>query len=174
MKNIFTMCCAVIMALAMVGCDDTPLTTDQVKTIAYPVGLAAGKVVTLTVTDATVQTKIVEVLNTVEKSVPSTNETFVAVWTPLAQELVDKYIADGKLNETQGKLVMTGCKAGFTGLDYLFSKNKKIKDSADLVSTAVHSFIDGFSTAIAPKSDETLSAEKMDKDAFEFIKNAVK
>lgn len=164
---------AAATALVSAGCKSIP-TADKIESVAQLVGVSAGMVVNMTKIDPASKATVIEIMKIAEATVPKTNETFVAAWTPIAKTYVDKLVADGKVDRVQGDLILTGFGIACRGLDYVFDvRYPKARQYEELVSAAVHGFIGGFTSVVnveAVKLPATLP--EYDKGAFDHLRSS--
>lgn len=165
--KMMAMLAAVPLAAAVLisGCDDLP-TPEKMASYANAVGKAAGYACKIAKVKPEVKEKVVEVLDTVVQVVPNTNETFAVAWSGLIKVEVQKLIDSGKLDAEAGPTVELAMRAAAEGLDYVFIKYPKAKDSKELVETATHGFVAGF------KSTVKLAAgieNGYDKEAYDYL-----
>lgn len=146
-KSLFAV--ALISAFAFCGCDEVP-SADTVKTFSNMIGASAGMVVKLVGVDAETMNNINTVLSTVDKVVPDEDQTFEDAWTPFIDEGIQKLIDEGKVSETQAKLIKTGCSAAVKGLDRLFEKKPAWKKYDKIVVASVDGFLGGFRSVLTP------------------------
>ena len=150
MKKLLAVLCA---ALCIAGCDDVP-SAEAVATLSGTLGASAGIVVKLAKVDATTVASINNVLDIVDKVVPNQDQTFEQAWSAIVEEQVEKFLQEGKLNETQAKLVKLGLNAAIKGLDRLFEKKPEWKKYDQVVVGAVGGFISGFRGVIGGDESE--------------------
>ena len=183
MNKLFGVICAVACAI-FTGCKSLP-TAEGMYSTTYAIGAAAGMVANQTVPDCcsddNTRNTVIEIINIVSTCIPETNQTFASAWTPIAQEHVDQLIADGKLDQTQGTLVMTAFSLVVKGVDYVFEvRYPKAKEYKELVVSAINGFSCGFLTTFKPcnecsdtECDECIAKRdgkvEYDVDAFEYL-----
>ena len=177
MKKFLTILCAAIMAL-FAGCKTLP-SSGTVYALSEAIGMAAGKACELAMAnkhfDDKTRTTTLTILNVLEETIPLTNETFTAKWTPVVNELVAKFIEDGKIDAPQGELIKLAMGMVTSALDYEFDvRHPKWKAYQDIVSAAVHGFVAGYTYVIKPVNAERMAVplveREYDVDTYEFLK----
>ncbi len=158
-------------AMFLTGCDKLP-SAEKVETVSKSIGIAAAYACELGKIDDNAKKVILEVLDIVDEVVPATNQTFVEAWTPVINEVVDKYVADGKIDEGVAAIVKTVLGAAASGLDYIFEyRYPKAKEYKELVSAAVKGFTTGFTSVIKAG---TKAIPEYDLEAYEYFKKNMK
>lgn len=180
MNNLFKSVAVFCAACAMVvGCDfiKTLPTDEQMTNAAKAIGTAAGLVANAVDIDATARVVVVDIVSKVESSVPETNQTFAAAWTPIAQQHVAKLVEDKKLDAAQGQLVVMAFTTAVDGIDYVFDvRYPEAKQHKNLVSAATHGFCTGFLSAFKKDTSTMMSAapvasqSRYDAKAYEWLK----
>lgn len=177
MKKILTIVCAAVMAV-FAGCKTVP-STSTVYALSEAVGVAAGKACELAMADKhfddNARTTTLAILNVLEETIPNTNETFTATWTPVVNELTAKFVAEGKIDATQGELIKLAMGMVTQALDYEFDvRHLKWKQYQDIVSAAVHGFAAGYTYVIKPVNPTRmavpLTEREYDVETFNFLK----
>ena len=158
---------AAAAALALAGCKHEPPTPERMYAISEGVGTAAGLAVELSKTKQEVKDAITTVLNIATNTVPGTNETFVAKWTPLIAVEVKKLVDAGKIDAAQGELAKGALYVACEGLDLVFVRYPKAKSYENLVSAAVDGFVKGFNSVMAPTFRAPAS---VDQEALDYLK----
>jgi hypothetical protein len=162
---------ALVGLCAITGCKSLP-TVDKIESVSRLAGTSAAMVVNMTKIDEQSKAVIIEIMDKVELAVPQTNQTFTEVWTPIAKEYVAKMVADGKIDEGQGQLILSGFTIACNGIDYVFDvRYPKARQYKELVEAAVHGFIAGYksvSPSVSLKSGG--KAPDYDKEVYNYLK----
>ena len=162
-----------VAAMAIVaGCRTLP-TADKMQSVASAIGAAAGLVANETKIDDKSRNTIVAIMEEVVRVLPSQEQSFEEVWTPLAKEIVAKLVSDGKITEEIGTISLGAFGIAVKGIDYLFDvRYPKAKKYEELVSAAVNGFTGGFLAVFKPvNSEESKGLElKVDKKAYDWLK----
>lgn len=173
MSRIFTGMKAVLMvaiaSICIVGCKSVP-SVEKIESVSRLAGTSAAMVVNMTKIDEQSKAVIIEIMNEVEVCVPQTNQTFTEVWTPIAKDYVAKLIADGKIDDGQGQLIVSGFSIVCNGIDYIFDvRYPKARQYKELVEAAVHGFISGYKSVASPSLKSSVEI-KYDEEVFEYLK----
>lgn len=144
-SNMKTVCLSLITCMLMVfGCTTIP-TAESVERSATTIGYTAAMVANSVNMSANARKCIIEVVEVAKAHVPSTNQTFEAVWTPIAQARVDKMVDSGKLGKEESVVVMSAFRTITKAVDYMFTfKYPTVKGYMDLTIIAINAFSDGF------------------------------
>ena len=174
MNMMVAVCVAAVLAMLM-GCDKPP-SAEVMKTTATSVGVAAGLVANETKLDEKAKTTIVAIVSEVKKVTPDVGQTFEAAWTPVAQELVAKLIAEGKIDEGIGNVSLLAFGVATKGIDYLFDvRFPKAREYKELVSAAIEGFSGGFLSVFTPVDEaKGTKVPEPDKDAMKWLKENAK
>ena len=156
---------------AMSGCKSVP-TPEKIEAVAKLTGTSAAMVVNMTKIDEKSKTVILEIMDKVAEVVPQTNQTFTEVWTPIAEEYVNKLVEEKKIDEGQGQLIVSGFSIVCNGIDYIFDvRYPKAKQYKELVEAAVHGFIDGYkSISISVGLKSAAAKTAYDTKAYDYLK----
>ena len=94
----------IIAAFAMLftGCDKEP-SVEKITSTATAVGKAAGFVANQTKMDNKSRTVVIEIVTKASAVVPGKDQSFAEAWSPIAKEVVDKLVSEGKINEGQDR-----------------------------------------------------------------------
>ena len=163
----------IIAAFAMLftGCDKDP-TVEEMAATATAVGKAAGFVANQTKIDDKSRAVVIEIVTKASSVVPEKDQSFADAWTPIAKEVTDKLVKEGKIDEGQSVLINGAFAVACRGLDYLVSvRYPKAKKYENLVSAGVKGFTGGFLEVFKP-SNSAVSALKdgdYDKEAYEYL-----
>lgn len=177
MKKILTIVCAAIMAV-FAGCKTVP-STGTVYALSEAVGMAAGKACELAMADKhfddKTRTTTLTILHVLEDAIPNTNETFTVAWTPIVNELTAKFVAEGKIDATQGELIKLAMGMVTQALDYEFDiRHPNWKQYQDIVSAAVHGFVAGYTYVIKPVNASRMAIpldnREYDVETYNFLK----
>jgi len=169
MKNIFiTLMSAVTLVLS--GCKSLP-SVETMETTATSIGKAAGYVANQTSIDNKSREVVIEIMTRASTVVPGQDESFVSAWTPIANEVLDKMIEDGKIDENQASLISGAFTVACKGLDYIVSvRFPKAKQYENLVSAAVKGFTLGFLEVFKPANGVlAVPLTNYDKEAYDFL-----
>ena len=162
----FAVACLAAVAFVFAGCDKLP-SAEKIENVSKTIGYAAGLTCDLTKMSDKAKTVTLEVMDIVDDVVPLTNQTFTAAWTPVIDETVAKFVADGKITAGEGAIVKTARAAVTQGLDYVFEVRwPKAKEYKELVSAAVRGFTDGFKTVIKPVNMKAAASFDYDEEEF--------
>lgn len=170
MKKIL-MIVAMALSCIFAGCKSVP-TVDTMKTTAEAVGKAAGYVANQTKIDDKSRTVVIEIMARASQVVPGEDQTFVDAWMPIAKEVTDKLVAEGKIDEGQAALIDGAFGVVCKGLDYLVTvRYPKAKQYENLVSAAVKGFTEGFLTVFKPVNGivSVPAVDGYDRDAYEYL-----
>ena len=165
MKKLFLMMTAA-MAMLFTGCKTLP-TTETVNNVSYTLGASTALVIKMMKLDADTMSSVNMVIASLKNVVPSQEETFEEVWTPVADELIAKLVAEGKLDDQKAKLVSKAVNAIAKGLDRLFEKHAEWRKYGDLVRTALDGFMRGYEVVM--KFKNSAAAENADRAETELI-----
>ena len=180
MKKVFY-ACAIGMAV-LTGC--TP-TAEQINKTAYAIGTAAGLVANQTKIDPVVRNTAIDILGEVRTYIPSGDQTFVDVWSPIIDAKIAELVKAGKITAAVGTLVKPAAIMAAQAIDYTFDRYPNAKKSEELVRAGATGVIDGFLTVFKPAncdendncSDCTLRSSakaSYDKEAFEYFQKKFK
>ena len=158
------------VAMLFFGCKQIP-SVETMETTAIAVGKAAAYVANQTKIDDKSRAVVIEVMTKASEVVPSADQTFVDAWTPIAKEVTDKLVKEGKLDEAQAVLVNSAFAVACKGLDYLVTvRFPKAKQYENLMSAAVKGFTSGFLSVFKPVNGVvSVPAEDYDKEAYDFL-----
>lgn len=162
---------AALAAFAFAGCDKLP-TAEQMETTATAVGKAAAVVANQTKADAASRKVVVEVMEKAAKATPKVGQTFADAWTPIAKEVTDDLVKDGKLDDAQATIVTAAFSVACKGIDYLVTvRYPKASEYEDLMSAAVRGFTGGFLSSFSAETTAFAAAAKLDydKEAYDFL-----
>lgn len=162
---------ALVGLCAIAGCKSVP-TADKIESVSRLAGTSAAMVVNMTKIDEQSKAVIVEIMDKVEVAVPQTNQTFTEVWTPIAKEYVSKLVADGKVDEGQGQLILSGFSIVCNGIDYVFDvRYPKARQYKELVEAAVHGFIGGYKSVSGGAALKSIGDKPVyDKEVYDYLK----
>lgn len=167
MNKLITIMLAALTAV-FVGCDPKLPTPDKMEATSKAVGVAAGMVANQFKIDADVRAAIKEVMQKVAEVTPAADQSFTDAWTPVADEVIAKLVADGKLTEDQAVIAKTAFQVATKGIDYVFDvKYPKAKEVKELVDAAIRGFTDGFLSVFS----DTMKAAPVDydKEAYKYL-----
>lgn len=167
MKKIMTIMLAALMAV-LVGCDPKLPTPEKMEATSKAVGVAAGMVANQFKIDAETRAAVKEVMEKVAEVTPAADKSFTDAWTPVAEEVIAKLVADGKITDAQATIVKMAFQVAVKGIDYIFDvKYPKAKEAKELVDAAVRGFTSGFLSVFS----DTVKAGKLvyDKDAYKYL-----
>ena len=159
-----------------IGCKSLP-TPEKMQSVASAIGTAAGLVANETKIDDNARNTIVAIVGEVAMVVPKQGQTFEEAWTPVANALVKKLIADGKITKEIGTISLTAFTVVTKGIDYIFDvRYPKAREYEELVSAAVSGFTSGFLTVFKPVNGESARGleTKADKEAYKWLKANIK
>lgn len=166
---------ALIVALTtLVGCKTLP-TPPQIGSSARLIGTSTGLVVNAMGVKDETKKQVLDILNTVCSAIPSSTETFVKVWVPLAKVEIDKLVEKGEMDAAEGDMVLTAFTLVCKGVDYIFEvRYPKAKAYRELVEAAVDGFTQGFASAVNPYALKANSVEmEYDVEAYEYLKASI-
>lgn len=172
-SNIKSMAIVTLVGLfAIAGCNPTP-TAEKIASVSKLAGTSAAMVVNMTKIDEQSKAVVIEIMDKVEMTIPQTNQTFTEAWTPIAKEHVGKLISDGKINDVQGQLILSGFSIACNGIDYIFDvRYPKAREYKELLEAAVHGFIGGYKSVYSTSSLKSGSASpEYDKEAYDYLKS---
>ena len=163
-----------IAATLITGCKELP-SAETIATLSKSIGYAAGITCNLGGISPGCRKTILEVLEIAGEVVPATNETFTAAWGPVVKKTVEKFVAEGKIDASEGNLIISAMTVATSGLDYMFDVRwPKAKQYKELVSAGTKGFIEGFKTVInnaLSASKESFKYDKAEYDkAIEYLK----
>jgi len=138
------------------GCKTSDMDASTISQNAAFAGTASALVV-LSVpaiaTNTQVKASIYEITKAIENVTPATNQTFAAAATPVVSQVVDKLVAEGKLQPQYAPLAKQGSGFIFSGIDLTLNKYPKIKESTANVNLVVKSFTVAFNDTFGPCDD---------------------
>lgn len=136
---------------ALTGCT-TPPTADVVYLAGRGCGSTTGIVLDNAVKDPEVRKRIVEIAGPVSQVIPQVGQTLDEAWGDVAKEHTAKLVAQDKLTEAQGRMVVAGFKLVCVGWSALEDRYPSIRVSRDLANAGLSGFFDGFLATF--KADE--------------------
>ena len=155
------------MAVTITGCKDLP-SADTIATLSKTIGYAAGITCNLGGITPGCRKTIIEVLDIAGEVVPATNETFTAAWGPVVKKTVEKFVAEGKIDASEGNLVISAMTVATSGLDYMFDVRwPKAKQYKELVSAGTKGFIEGFRSVVNSALSASKGTFKYDKAEYD-------
>lgn len=158
------------MAVFFTGCDKELPTPEKMETTSRAIGVAAGYVAGQVKMDAEAKAAVTAIMTEVAKATPAKGQTFEEAWTPVAKEVVAKFVAEGKLKEGQDVLVLAAFNVATKALDYEFNiRYPKAREVTELVSSAVRGFTDGFLSTFNVGTMLKAAPVDMDKEAYEYL-----
>lgn len=166
MKKIIMIAIMALASIFIAGCNEDLPTAERITSIATVAGRTAGYAVELAKTKAEVKQVILNVVDIASKTVPATNQTFTAAWTPI----IDTELNKTKFSDVDKAFAKTACLAACAGIDYVFEKCPKAKETKELMSAAIAGLTRGY------KSSATLSvglAPEIDNDVLAYIKTRI-
>lgn len=169
MKKILMSIAAAAMAMFIAGCDKN-ITPAKINTIAAVIGRTAGYACELSKTKTEVKEGIAKVLDVVSEVVPTNGQTFAEAWTPVIEKELKKLVDAGKVDAAGAQVAKLALNVACDGIDYVFMKYPKAKETKELVSAAVTSFVSGYKSVVTA----TLSANdkiEIDEDALKYLKS---
>ena len=169
-KILFSALAALTMTFA--GCKELP-SVETIGTLSKTIGYAAGITCNLSGISPGCRKTMIEVLDIAAKVVPGTNETFTTAWAPVIKETVAKFVAEKKITEGEGDLIVSAMTVATKGLDYMFDVRwPKAREYKELVSAGTKGFIEGFRSVVqataGAKSDFEYDKKEFDK-AIKFL-----
>ena len=166
---------AAAATIVYAGCKSLP-TAEVMKSTATSIGYAAGLVANETKIDDKARNTIVEIVNEVAKVVPAKGQKFEEAWTPVANGIVAKLIANGKITDGIGTISLAAFGIAVKGIDYIFDiRYPKAREYEELVAAAVSGFTEGFLTIFKPANDAPKGmVYKADDAAYKWLKANVK
>jgi len=144
----------------MMGCQTTSFDPVVAKQIATITGTSTALVVLSVPSIATnvqIKAAIFEVTKAVEMVVPGPDQSFAEAAAPVVSAVVDKLVAEQKLNVIYAPLVKECTIIVFSGVDLVMAKYPKIKECTTDVNLVVKSFFVAFNQSFNPTA---LSASK--------------
>ena len=159
-----------IVALVFTGCKTVP-SEETLYSTSYAIGVSAALVMNQMKISDEDRNVITEIVKLVDEAVPQTNTTFTAAWTPIASEYVGKLVADGKIDPTQGQLILSAFTTASGTLDYVvFKRYPKIGTDVKYVSAVTHGFCTGLLTYFKPANTTAVSRDVVyDAEAYELM-----
>lgn len=157
------------------GCKSTP-SEQTLYSTSYAIGVSTALVMNQTKISDDDRNVIIDIITKINTSVPEINQTFTDAWTPIATEHVDKLVVDGKLDSTQGQIILTAFKAASESLDYvIFKRYPKIGTNVTYVTSITHGFCTGLLTYFKPtNSVATISADIVyDAEVYEIMQKKI-
>lgn len=167
-----------IIAAAMVvatGCKTTP-TVDTMYSASYAIGVSAALVMNQTKINDRDRNIIIDIVNKVDSSVPSTNSTFTVAWTPIAQQHIDELVTQGKIDAPEGSIIMSLFAAGVKTLDYIvYKRYPVVGQNVELLESTTHGFCTGLLTYYKPANSLSISPTLVkDEEAYTHMSKIVK
>lgn len=164
-KILFLMLAAA--ATVFTGCKNLP-SVETIGTLSKTIGYAAGMTANLSGITPGCRKTMLEVLDIVGDVVPATNQTFTAAWTPVIEENVVKFVAEGKIKKEEGDIIILAGGVVTSGLDYIFDVRwPKAKEYKELVSAGTKGFIEGFKLVINSSVEGKKGGFIYDKGEYE-------
>lgn len=163
MKKLITL--VAVAALAIAGCKHLPK-PEEVRTLAYNAGVAAGVVVNMKQLPPETVTKIIEVVDVVGQVVPEQGKTWEEAWTAAAEDLITKFVSEGKLQPDQAVLVKYGVQMAGKTLDFVFNRHPKWGESKELVAAATNGLCAGFKDTVKTPNARS---DRADKEVLKFL-----
>ena len=171
MKKLITTTIA-SLAVFFSGCNDLP-SADTIGNLSKAIGYAAGVTCNLAKMSEKAKKTTVEVLDIVAEVVPAKGQSFTDAWTPIVKETVAKFVAEGKIDQGEGDLIVFAMGVVTKGIDYMFDVRwPKAREYTDLVSAGTKGFVEGFKSVMlssAKNGELPYDKEEYDK-AVEFLK----
>lgn len=173
MKKILSIIGCIGLLLAFGGCKKE-ITVERMTTISTAIGKTAGLACELSKTKTEVKESIAVVLNAVQAIVPTNGQTFVEAWSPLIEIEVNKLVEAHKIDAASATIVKAALTVACEGLDFVFVKYPKAKDSKELVSAAITGFITGYKSIVTPTA-KAIPGEKIeiDEEAMKYLKEKI-
>ena len=167
MKKIIAVAAAAFIALFMTGCDKD-LTPAKINAVATTIGRTAGYACELAKTKTEVKEGIAKVLDIVAEVVPTNGQTFAEAWTPVIDKELKELVDAGKIDAAGAQVAKIALGVACDGIDYVFTKYPKAKETKELVSAAVTGFISGYKSVV----NLAANAEKpeIDEEALKYFK----
>lgn len=166
LAKLFMIAAVSAVAFMFSGCKSVP-STDSMYAISSSIGKTAGLAVELSKASQEVKDGIVKVLDIASATVPATNETFVAKWTPIIETEVQKLIDNGKVTAEEGKVIKHAMYVACEGIDLIFIRYPVAKQYKELVSAAVDGFCTGFKSVI---TTTFAVSPDFDQEAYTYLK----
>lgn len=169
---------SVIAIGAIIGCKIPP-SAEAMYNIATSVGYSAGLIVNQLDMPNQDRNAMIDIVNEVVYVVPETNQTFEAAWTPIADRHVAVLIDEGKIDATQGNIILLGFSALTKGIDWLFDKFPRAKNTKDLVVAVIDGGTTGFLQVVHPVNFAAASVRGVDyehrknRDAYQYLRKEV-
>lgn len=163
---------------AIIGCKITP-SAETMYNIATSVGYSAGLIVNQLDMPNQDRNAMIDIVNEVIYVVPETNQTFEAAWTPIADRHVAVLIDEGKIDATQGNIILLGFSALTKGIDWLFDKYPKARNTKDLVVAVIDGGATGFLQVVHPVNFAAASAcgisydQRKNREAYQYLRKEV-
>jgi len=130
------------------GCKDLP-DAATIGSLSKAVGYAAGITCNLTKMSEKTKTNLVEILDIAAEVLPEKDQSFTEVWTPLVKDLVGKAVAEKKIENGEGQLIILAMGVVTKGLDYVFDVRwPNAKKYTDLVAAGTKGFVEGFKSVL--------------------------
>lgn len=165
------------LALLVCGCKGTP-TVDEMTKTATTIGRAAGLVANQTKIDDASRAVVIEIVTRATNVVPKVDQSFTDAWTPIATEVTNKLVAEGKIDAGQAILIQGAFTVACKGLDYLTTvKYPKARQYENLTSAAVYGFSGGFLEVFKPTNGALAAvkaAYEYDQGAYDYLMKAQK
>lgn len=167
MKMMVLGAAALAMTQFMTGCDKTP-SVEKITAVSTAIGTTAGYACELSKTKTAVKESIIAVLDVASAVVPGEGKTFVEVWTPVIEAELQKLVEAGKIDAAGAAVAKMALGVACEGIDYVFIRYPKARETKELVSAATTGFVTGFKSVVTL----TAKAEKpaIDEEAYKYLK----
>ena len=166
MKKMILVVAAALSVLT--GCKTVP-TTETVNNVSYTMGASTALVIKMMKLDAEVLTTVNMVLASVKEVIPQQGQTYNDVWTPIAEQAIDRLVQESRITEKHAKYARQAVNGVIKGIDRLFEKNPKWTQYEDLVRVGVDAFLNGYSVVM--KYTTSAAAERADPAEVEILCN---
>lgn len=164
MKKLILVVVATLSVLT--GCKTVP-TTEMVNNVSYTMGASTALVIKMMKLDSEVLSTVNMVLASVKEVVPQQGQTFNDVWTPIAEQTIDRLVAESRITDKHAKYARQAVNGVIKGIDRLFEKNPKWVQYEDLVRVGVDAFLNGYSVVM--KYTRSAAAERADPAEVEIL-----
>lgn len=177
MKKLFLTLGCLGVIIGLTGCTSTTLpSADVLYTTSYSVGKAAAFVLKKTSLDDKDKSIIIDIAKTVSTSLPKTNSTFEATWTPIAADKLAKLVENQTIIDTESQLILSIFTNVVKTLDYIIEKRyPTVGQNIELLEAVTHGFTTGFLDSITVNTDiVSQTTDIYDREAYDYLIKSLK
>ena len=158
-----------LVVATLCGCRTIP-TPEKMESTATAIGYTAGLVANNVGIKEESRNVIVNIISLVKDNTPTNNQTFVEAWTPLANEIIKKFVDEGKIDVGEAALISKVFDIVTNGMDYIFDKvYPKAREYENLVTAAIRGFSSGFLETFKPVNRTFNRNIDFNEDAYNYL-----